>query len=63
MFGVYFHNLSSYGGLMPGMISGQAANADGQERIFNHIKRITKRTCKQLSPWTNNSKFVRSSTG
>ena len=44
MFGVYFHNLSSHAGLMLRIISGQAANAEGQERIFNHIKRITKRT-------------------
>ncbi|KAK3735229.1 hypothetical protein QZH41_008432 [Actinostola sp. cb2023] len=44
MFGVYFHNLSSHAGLMLRIISGQAANAEGQERIFNHIKRITKHT-------------------
>ena len=41
LFGVYFHNLSAHGGIMLHIISGQASNAEQQERIFNHIKRIT----------------------
>ena len=44
MFGVYFHKLSAHAGLMLRLISGQGANADSQERIFNQIKRITKTT-------------------
>ena len=41
LFGVYFHNLSAHAGMMLRLISGQASNAEQQERIFNHIKRIT----------------------
>ncbi|KAK3709657.1 hypothetical protein QZH41_010994 [Actinostola sp. cb2023] len=44
MFGVYYHNLSAHAGLMLRLISGQAANAEAQERIFNSIKQITKQT-------------------
>ena len=44
MFGVYFHNLSAHAGDMLRIISGQSANAERQERIFNSIKRITKLT-------------------
>ena len=44
LFGVYFHNLSAHGGIMLHIISGQASNAEQQERIFNHIKRITRHT-------------------
>ena len=39
LFGVYFHNLSAHAGMMLRLISGQASNAEQQERIFNHIKR------------------------
>jgi len=44
MFGMYFHNLSAHAGDMLRIISGQSANAERQERIFNSIKRITKQT-------------------
>ena len=44
LFGVYFHNHSAHAGLMLRIVSGQASNAEGQERIFNSIKRITKQT-------------------
>jgi hypothetical protein len=44
LFGVYFHNLSAHAGMMVRLISGQASNAEQQERIFNHIKRITRST-------------------
>ncbi|KAK3746096.1 hypothetical protein QZH41_004621 [Actinostola sp. cb2023] len=44
MFGVYYHNLSAHAGLMLRLVSGQAANAEAQERVFNSIKRITKQT-------------------
>ena len=41
LFGIYFHNLSAHAGMMFHLISGQASNAEQQERIFNHIKQIT----------------------
>jgi hypothetical protein len=44
LFGVYFHNLSAHAGLMLRLISGQASNAEQQERTFNSIKRIAKQT-------------------
>ena len=44
MFGVYFHDITAHGGLMLRLVSGQAANAEEEERIFHHIKGITKKT-------------------
>ena len=44
LFGVYFHNLSAHASLMLRLISGQASNAEQQERMFNHVKRITRST-------------------
>lgn len=44
LYGTYFHNLFAHAGLMLRIISGQAAHAEDQERIFNHLKRITKMT-------------------
>lgn len=44
MFGVYFHDLTAHGGLMLRIVSGQTANTEEEERIFNHIKKITKHT-------------------
>ena len=45
MFGVYYHDLTSHGGMMLRIVSGKAANAEEEERQFNLIKTITKRTC------------------
>ena len=50
LFGVYFHDLTTHGGLMLRLISGQAANAEEDERIFHRIKAITKKT----SNYSNN---------
>ena len=44
LFGVYFHDLTAHAGCMLRLVSGQAANAEEEERIFHHIKLITKRT-------------------
>ena len=44
MFGVYFHDITSHAGLMLRIISGLSSNAEEQERIFHHIKKITKNT-------------------
>ena len=46
MFGVYYHDLTSQGGMMLRIVSGTAANGEEEEeRQFNTIKTITKRTC------------------
>ena len=50
LFVVYFHDLVSHGGLILRLVSGQSTNAEKEERIFNHIKGITK----------NNSNYNRS---
>ena len=54
LFGVYFHNLSAHASLMLRLISGQASNAEQQERMFNQVKRITQSTSnyspKQMIP-------------
>lgn len=44
LFGVYFHDLTAHAGCMLRLVSGQAANAEEEERMFHHIKLITKRT-------------------
>jgi hypothetical protein len=44
MFGAYFHDLTAHAGCMLRLVSGQAANAEEEERMFHHIKLITKRT-------------------
>ncbi|XP_048583669.1 uncharacterized protein LOC125563042 [Nematostella vectensis] len=44
LYGVYFHNLTAHATSTLRLMSGQAANAERQERIFNSIKRITKQT-------------------
>lgn len=44
LYGVYFHNLSAHAAIMLRIISGQSAHTENQERIFNHLKRITKST-------------------
>ena len=54
LFGVYFHNQSAHASLMLRLISGQASNAEQQERMFNQVKRITQSTSnyspKQMIP-------------
>jgi hypothetical protein len=44
LFGAYFHDLTAHAGCMLRLVSGQAANAEEEERMFHHIKLITKRT-------------------
>ena len=44
LFGVYYHDLTTHAGLMLRLVSGQSASAEEEERIFNHIKGITKQT-------------------
>ena len=44
LLGVYFHDLTAHAGCMLHLVSGQAANTEEEERIFHHIKLITKRT-------------------
>ena len=44
LFGAYFHDLTAHAGCMLRLVSGQAANAGEEERMFHHIKQITKRT-------------------
>ena len=44
LFGAYFHDLTAHAGCMLRLVSGQAANAEEEERMFHHIKQITKRT-------------------
>lgn len=59
MFGVYFHNLTAHAGDMLRIISGQSANAERQERIFNSIKRITKNTSNYHSGHIVPNLFIR----
>ena len=59
LFGVYFHDLVSHGGLMLRLVSGQSANAEEEERIFNHIKGITKNTSNYSSSQIIPNVFVR----
>ena len=44
MIGVYYHDFTCHAGLMLRLISGQSSNAEEDERIFHHIKKITKQT-------------------
>ena len=55
MFGVYFHDLVSHGGLMLRLVSGQSANAEEEERQFNQHQKHYKKV-KQLQPHPTSSK-------